>query len=206
MDNPSLSSDEMHEYAKQLDTLFEGLEPWIDLSEDDYLEWSKMKEILDHREEALKLVEKCLYIDPMNEHAFWKLIYHLRSLGKEIRAIKYLDVFSVIKEPGVKSLWKSLIYELRYPKEAREFYEQSLQEGISTESLDLNQLNEYLHSITDSDTLIKHREIFRDNLGDYWDLLTFSFPETTILGIYYILEKVTEKYGVEWLENKQRFS
>ncbi|MFX1538969.1 MAG: hypothetical protein ACFFDI_32700, partial [Promethearchaeota archaeon] len=167
MDNPSLNSDEMYKYAEKLDKLFESLEPWIELSEDDYFRWSRMKEILDQREEALKLVEKCLYLDPMNEHAFWKLIYHLRFLRKEVRANKYLDIFSVIKEPGVKSLWKSMIYELRYPKEARMFYEQSVHEGISTETLDLNRLNKYLDSITDSDNLIKHKEIFRNNLGDY---------------------------------------
>ncbi|MFX1508641.1 MAG: tetratricopeptide repeat protein [Promethearchaeota archaeon] len=206
LDNPYLSRVEMHEYAAKLDKLFEGLEPWIDLSEDDYFKWSRMKEILDKREEALKLVEKCLYINPMNEHAFWKLIYHLRYLGKEIRAIKYLDVFSVIKEPGVKNLWKSLVYEQRYPKEAKAFYEQSIREGIRTESLDLNQLNEYLESITDSDNLMKHKEIFRENLGEYWDFLTFSFPEATILEIFYILEKVTEKYGTDWLEKTQRFT
>ena len=206
MDNPALSNAEMLDYAAKLDTLYAGVKPWIDLSEDDYLEWSKVKEILGEREEALKLVEECLYIDPRNEHAFWKLIYHLRYLGKEIRAIKYLDIFSVIKEPGVKSLWKSIVYELRYPEEAREFYEQSVREGITTESLDLNQLNEYLESITDSDNLLKHKEIFRDNLGDYWDFLTFSFPEATILEIYYLLEKVTAKYGTDWLEKKQRFT
>ncbi|MFX0209563.1 MAG: hypothetical protein ACFFDT_26505, partial [Candidatus Hodarchaeota archaeon] len=65
---------------------------------------------------------------------------------------------------------------------------------------------EYLESITDSDNLMKHKEIFCENLGDYWDFLTFSFPEATILEIFYLLEKVTEKYGTDWLEKTQRFT
>jgi tetratricopeptide (TPR) repeat protein len=206
MDNPSLSNAEVQEYAERLDKLFGGLENWIKLSEDDYLQWSKMKEILDKREEALKLVEKCLYIDPMNEHAFWKLIYHLRYLGKEVRAIKYLDLFSVIKEPGVKSLWKSMVYESRYPKEAKVFYDQSIREGINAEPLNTERIDEYLKTLTNSDKLKKHKELFLRNLGEYWDFLTTIFPDTTIVEKYYILEKITEEFGTEWLGNKKRFT
>ncbi len=197
MDNPSLNNAQVHEYAERLDKLFGGIEPWIKLSEDDYLQLSKMKEMLNQREKALKLVEKCLYIDPVNEHAFWKLIYHLRYLGKEVRAIKYLDLFSVIKELGVKSLWKSIVYESRYPKEAKVFYDQSFREGVNTEPLNTERIDEYLKTLTNSDKLMKHKELFSRNLGEYWDFLTTIFPDTTIVEKYYILEKRTKESGTE---------
>ncbi|UCG01139.1 MAG: hypothetical protein JSW11_16165 [Candidatus Heimdallarchaeota archaeon] len=210
LNDPSLSNSKLQKNAEKLDIAFQGLEHWIKLSEDEYLQWIEVKEILNKKEEVLELAEKCLYINPMNEYAFWKLIYYLRSQHKEVKAIKYLDIFSVIKDPGVKNLWKALVYEPRYPNEAKIFYDQSINEGINTESLNLKELDGYLKdligSFEDPEILMKHKGIFSRNLGEYWDLLTKVFPDTTILEKYYILTKIMENYETKWLGDGQRFT
>lgn len=211
MNNPLLGASEVHEYAKQLDNAFKGLDSWTNLTENEYIHWAETKTKLNQYKEARKLIEKALYINPKNNRAFWKLLYNLRFLEKEVLAIKYLDIFSeIIQDPGIKNFLKALIYESRYPSEARIFHELSRHEGINIKSQDQLKLNDYLESLfstfNNPELLAKHKEIFINNLGNYWDFLTNLFPKTTILEIYYLLEKIQEKYGKEWLGSKQRFS